>query len=38
VRRDLYMDQATGARHAGFARIQTALSGFRDVLAAYAQA
>ena len=38
VRRDLYMDQATGQRQAGFARVQAALSGFRDVLAAYARA
>jgi hypothetical protein len=37
VRRDLYMDQATGQRQAGFARVQAALSGFRAVLATYAQ-
>lgn len=36
VRRDLYMDQRTGERQAGFARMQAALSGFRDLLAAYA--
>lgn len=38
VRRDLYMDEATGARHAGFARVQALLAGFREVLAAYAVA
>lgn len=38
VRRDLYMDQATGAPNAGFTRIQDLLSGFRTVLAAYAVA
>jgi N-formylglutamate deformylase len=38
VRRDLYMNQATGAKNAGFTRIQTLLSGFRAVLANYAGA
>ncbi len=36
VRRDLYMDEATGAKHAGFARVQAALTAFRTELAAYA--
>ncbi len=36
VRRDLYMDQSTGAKNAGFARLQGLLSGFRAVLAEYA--
>lgn len=36
VRRDLYMDEATGERSAGFARVQAVLTGFRSVLAAYA--
>jgi N-formylglutamate deformylase len=38
VRRDLYMDEATGAKIAGFTQIQDLLSGFRAVLAAYAVA
>ena len=38
VRRDLYMEQATGSKIAGFTRIQDLLSGFRTVLAAYAVA
>ncbi|MEY3829954.1 MAG: hypothetical protein RL636_1655 [Verrucomicrobiota bacterium] len=33
VRRDLYMDETTGAKNAGFTRIQGLLSGFRAVLA-----
>jgi N-formylglutamate amidohydrolase len=32
VRRDLYMDEATGERHAGFARTQTVLTEFRAEL------
>jgi hypothetical protein len=32
------MDEATGAKIAGFTQIQDLLSGFRAVLAAYAQA
>ncbi len=32
VRRDLYMDEATGERHTGFARTQAALTGFRAEL------
>jgi N-formylglutamate deformylase len=36
VRRDLYMDEATGAKNGGFARIQDLLSGFRAVLAKHA--
>ena len=32
VRRDLYMDEATGERHAGFARIQAVLTDFRAEL------
>lgn len=36
VRRDLYMNQSTGAKNAGFTRIQDLLSGFRAVVAAYA--
>jgi N-formylglutamate deformylase len=38
VRRDLYMDEATGAKHAGFAAVQAALTDFRAALAAYAAA
>lgn len=38
VRRDLYMDEATGAKHAGFAAVQAALLDFRAALAAYAAA
>ncbi len=38
VRRDLYMDEATGAKNGGFARIQDLLSGFRAVLVNYAAA
>jgi hypothetical protein len=36
VRRDLYMDEATGAKNGGFARIQDLLSGLRAVLAKHA--
>ncbi len=36
VRRDLYMDEATGARLAGFARLQSVLADFRAELARYA--
>ena len=32
VRRDLYMDEATGERHAGFARTQALLTDFRAEL------
>jgi len=32
VRRDLYMDEATGERHPGFARMQAVLTEFRAVL------
>lgn len=32
VRRDLYMDEATGERHDGFARTQAVLTGFRAEL------
>jgi len=38
VRRDLYMDEATGAKHAGFAAVQAALADFRAALAASAAA
>jgi len=38
VRRDLYMDEATGAKHAGFGEVQAALLDFRAALAAYAAA
>lgn len=31
VRRDLYMDEATGAKHAGFRRVQAVLAGFGRV-------
>jgi N-formylglutamate amidohydrolase len=36
VRRDLYMDEATGLPHAGFARTQTVLAELRAVLARFA--
>jgi N-formylglutamate amidohydrolase len=36
VRRDLYMDESTSARHDGFARIQTVLTEFRTELARFA--
>jgi len=36
VRRDLYMDEATGAPHAGFARTQEVLTELRGVLARFA--
>lgn len=36
VRRDLYMDEATGARHEGFGRMQAALTAFRAELTRYA--
>ena len=36
VRRDLYMDEATGERHAGFARLQAMLAAFRAELVRYA--
>jgi N-formylglutamate amidohydrolase len=36
VRRDLYMDESTGARHGGFARIQAVLTEFRAELARFA--
>ena len=36
VRRDLYMDEATAERHAGFTRIQSNLSDFRTELARFA--
>ena len=36
VRRDLYMDEVTSARHAGFARVQAVLADFRSELARYA--
>ena len=36
VRRDLYMDEATGAPHAGFDRMRAVLTAFRDALAAFA--
>jgi hypothetical protein len=32
VRRDLYMDEATGERHAGFVRTQAVLTGLRAEL------
>lgn len=34
VRRDLYMDEATGRRHAGFDRIRDVLTDFRTMLSA----
>ena len=36
VRRDLYMDESTGERHDGFARIQAVLTEFRAELARFA--
>ena len=36
VRRDLYMNEATAERHAGFARIQSILSDFRTKLTRFA--
>jgi N-formylglutamate amidohydrolase len=36
VRRDLYMHEATGEKHAGFARIQSILSDFRTKLTRFA--
>jgi N-formylglutamate amidohydrolase len=36
VRRDLYMEESTGARHDGFARIQAVLKEFRAELARFA--
>lgn len=36
VRRDLYMDESTSARHDGFARIQAVLTEFRAELARFA--
>jgi len=36
VRRDLYMDESTGARHEGFARMQAVLTEFRAELARFA--
>lgn len=36
VRRDLYMDEATGERHAGFSRVRALLTEFRAELARYA--
>ena len=36
VRRDLYMDETTGERHGGFARIQAVLKEFRAELARFA--
>ncbi len=36
VRRDLYMDESTGARHGGFTRVQAVLADFRSELARYA--
>lgn len=36
VRRDLYMDEATGARHAGFARLREVLAAFRAELGRFA--
>ena len=38
VRRDLYMDEAAGAKHAGFGAAQAALTDFRAALEAYAAA
>jgi N-formylglutamate amidohydrolase len=37
VRRDLYMDEATGDRHAGFARVQADLAELRGRLRAFAE-
>jgi N-formylglutamate amidohydrolase len=36
VRRDLYMDEATGERHAGFGRVRADLVALQPVLAAFA--
>jgi N-formylglutamate amidohydrolase len=36
VRRDLYMEESTGARHGGFARMQAVLTEFRAELARFA--
>jgi hypothetical protein len=36
VRRDLYMDETTGERHAGFVRTQAVLTEFRAVLVRFA--
>ena len=36
VRRDLYMDESTGERHAGFVRMQAVLADFRAELACFA--
>jgi len=36
VRRDLYMDEATGARHAGFARVRADLGALAPLLADFA--
>jgi N-formylglutamate amidohydrolase len=36
VRRDLYMDEGTGERHQGFARIRSVLTAFRSELARFA--
>lgn len=36
VRRDLYMDEPTGARHDGFARLQAVLAAFRAELTRFA--
>ena len=36
VRRDLYMDETAGARHAGFARMQAVLTAFRAELGRFA--
>ena len=36
VRRDLYMDESTGEKHDGFARMQAELRGFRAELARFA--
>ena len=36
VRRNLYMDESTGARHGGFARIQAVLTDFRTELTRFA--
>jgi N-formylglutamate amidohydrolase len=36
VRRDLYMDESTSARHGGFARMQAVLTDFRAELARFA--
>ena len=36
VRRDLYMDEESGERHAGFARMRSVLTDFRSELARFA--